>query len=234
MQLLTVADVHTFYGFSEVLRGVSLEVRQGTIACLLGRNGMGKTTLLRSIMGLTPCRRGEITFDGKRIDSLKPDRIFDVGIGYVPQGRRMFPYLTVEENLRMGLHDKRQKRPAIFEELFELFPILADRLTQKAGTLSGGQQQMLAIARALAGRPRLLLVDEPTEGIQPSIVDEILKLLVRMNQTGGLTIFLVEQNLELALSVAAEFYVMEKGLIVERGKVEGMARQTIVEKYLVV
>ncbi|GFP28737.1 branched-chain amino acid transport system ATP-binding protein [Candidatus Hakubella thermalkaliphila] len=198
MALLIVKDVHTFYGSSEVLRGVSLEVQQGRIVCLLGRNGMGKSTLLRSIVGLTPPKQGAITFNGKRIESLKPDRIFDLGIGYVPQGRRVFPYLTVEENLRLGLRNKGEKRPAIFEELFEILPILADRLRQKAGTLSGGEQQMLVIARALAGKAKLLLVDEPTEGIQPTIVDEILKLLARMNESGGLTILLVEQNMELA------------------------------------
>jgi len=234
MSLLAVRGVRTFYGFSEVLRGVSMEVRQGRICCLLGRNGMGKSTLLRTVMGLTPCREGEIVFDGTRIEKLRPDVVFDLGIGYVPQGRRMFPYLTVEENLRLGLRNKGERGPAVFEELFELFPILAERLRQKAGTLSGGQQQMLAIARALAGRPTLLLVDEPTEGIQPSIVDRILDLLAQLNRENGLTILLVEQNIELALSVAADFYVMQKGLVVEGGAVEDMDRQAIIEKHLVV
>ncbi|RJQ11138.1 MAG: urea ABC transporter ATP-binding subunit UrtE [Bacillota bacterium] len=232
--MLAVRGVHTFYGLSEALRGVSLEVQHGRICCLLGRNGMGKSTLLRTIMGLTPCREGEITFDGTRIETLKPDAVFNLGIGYVPQGRHMFPYLTVEENLRLGLRNKADRRPDVFGELFELFPILAERLRQKAGTLSGGQQQMLAIARALAGRPRLLLVDEPTEGIQPSIVDRILQLLAQLNKDDGLTILLVEQNMELALSVAADFYVMQKGMVVEGGTVELMDRHKIIQKYLVV
>ena len=231
---LNVEQVQTFYGPSHVLHGVTLSVEQGRIATLLGRNGMGKTTLMRTIMGLTPASEGTIEFDGHRIERLPPYGIFDLGMGYVPQGRRMFPHLTVQENLRMGLRDKKQRSPAIFERLFGYFPILRERLKQKAGTLSGGEQQQLAIARALAGEVRMMLLDEPTEGIQPSIVDEILELLVRINREQNLTILLVEQNMELALSVAEDFFVMEKGLIVESGSVATMNKDVIIQKYLVV
>ena len=220
MAYLNAEEVHSFYGLSHVLYGASLAVEKGRIATLLGRNGMGKTTLLRTIMGLTPCKTGVITFDEKHIERLKPYDIYDLGVGYVPQGRHVFPYLSVQENLRMGLRNKRQRRPEIFEKLFDLFPILRERLKQKAGTLSGGEQQQLAIARALAGEVSIMLLDEPTEGIQPSIVDEILELLVQINSAEGLTILLVEQNMELALSVAHDFYVMEKGIVVEGGPVE--------------
>ncbi|MBW2058423.1 MAG: ABC transporter ATP-binding protein [Deltaproteobacteria bacterium] len=231
---LILDDVHTYYGVSHVLHGVSLQVGRGRFACLLGRNGMGKTTTLRSIMGLTPASRGSITYRGERIEGLRPYEIYALGIGYVPQGRRMFPYLTVHENLRMGLRDKRQKNPVIFDKLFELFPVLAERRRQKAGTLSGGEQQMLAIARALAGEAGMLLLDEPTEGVQPNIVDEILQLLARINESEGLTILLVEQNIEMALGVAQDYYVMEKGVVVEGGAVSQMDREAVVERYLVV
>jgi urea transport system ATP-binding protein len=234
MAYLTIKDVHSFYGPSHILHGASLEVERGKIATLLGRNGMGKTTLLRTIMGLTPAKTGEIVFDGKRIEHLKPYDIYDGGVGYVPQGRHMFPFLTVQENLRMGLRNKRQRNPAIFEKLFEYFPILKERLKQKAGTLSGGEQQQLAIARALAGEVKIMLLDEPTEGIQPSIVDEILELLVEINRTDELTILLVEQNMELALSVAESYFVMEKGVIVDGGSVAQMDKEDVIRNYLVV
>lgn len=234
MSYLSVKDVHSYYGLSHVLHGASLDVEEGRIVTLLGRNGMGKTTLLRTIMGLTPAKSGSIVFDGHAIERLKPYDIFDLGVGYVPQGRHMFPYLTVHENLRMGLRKKRQRNPQIFEKLYELFPILKERLKQKAGTLSGGEQQQLAIARALAGEVKIMLLDEPTEGIQPSIVDEILDLLKRVNETEGLTIFLVEQNMELALSVADDYFVMEKGLVVEGGPVASMDKERVIHEYLVV
>jgi len=234
MAHLSIDGVHTFYGPSHVLHGVTLAVDKGRIATLLGRNGMGKTTLMRTIMGLAPAAEGAIEFDGRHIEQLPPYDIFDLGMGYVPQGRRMFPHLTVQENLRMGLRNKRQRKPDVFESLFDYFPILRERLKQKAGTLSGGEQQQLAIARALAGEVRMMLLDEPTEGIQPSIVDEILELLVRINRNQELTILLVEQNMELALSVAEDFFVMEKGLIVESGKVSEMDKDAVIHKYLVV
>lgn len=234
MAHLTVEDVHTYYGPSHVLHGASLAVEKGRVAALLGRNGMGKTTLLRSIMGLTPAASGEIHLSGTRIDRLQPFDIFDRGVGYVPQGRHVFPYLTVQENLRLGLRNKKKRDPEIFEKLFEYFPILAERRRQKAGTMSGGEQQQLAIARALAGEVEIMLLDEPTEGIQPSIVDEILELLVRINRADGLTILLVEQNMELALSVAQDFFVMKKGVIVDSGLVDGMDKERVIKDHLVV
>ena len=231
---LVLVNVHTYYGISHVLHGVSLTVNRGKFACLLGRNGMGKTTTLRSIIGLTPASSGAITYRGRQIEKLKPYETFELGIGYVPQGRRMFPFLTVHENLRMGLRDKRQRNSPLFERIFELFPVLAERQKQKAGTLSGGEQQMLAIARALAGEVTMLLLDEPTEGVQPNIVDQIFLLLTRINKVEGLTILLVEQNIELALSVAEDYFVMQKGVVVENGTVEGMDREAVVERYLTV
>lgn len=234
MNLLTLKEVYTYYGTSEILHGVNLILKEKSITCLLGKNGMGKSTMLRSIMGLTSCKNGEILFRDKRIDALKPDTIFNLGIGYVPQGRRLFPNMTVGENLRMGLKDKSEKNPSVFNEIFDVFPILEERMLQKAGTLSGGQQQMLAISRALAGRPQLLLVDEPTEGIQPSIVDDILRQLSWLNESMGLSLLLVEQNIDLAISIAQEYLIMNKGLIVDTGSIEDMDRQAVINKYLVV
>ena len=231
---LSVRDVHTYYGQSYVLQGVDLGVARGDFVTLLGRNGMGKTTLLRSIMGLTPSRKGEIHFNGERIDGLKPHQVFSRRVGYVPQGRHMFPHLSVKENLRLGLRDKTQKESPIYERMYGYFPILAERRDQAAGTLSGGEQQMLAIARALAGEVELLLLDEPTEGVQPSIVDQILDLLVIINSQENLSILLVEQNMELALGVARSYYIMSKGVVVEGGRVEDMDRDSVVEKYMVV
>jgi urea ABC transporter ATP-binding protein UrtE len=234
MAYLSTEDVHSFYGPSHVLHGVTMGVDKGRIVTLLGRNGMGKTTLLRTVMGLTPAKSGTVVFADKEVQRLRPYELYAMGVGYVPQGRHMFPYFTVHENLRMGLRNKRQRRPAIFEKLFEYFPVLKERLKQKAGTLSGGEQQQLAIARALAGEVEILLLDEPTEGIQPSIVDEILELLVEINRSEGLTILLVEQNMELALSVANEYYVMEKGIIVDGGAVADMDKEAVIREYLVV
>lgn len=234
MDLLTTSAVHSYYGASHVLHGVNLKVSQGSFTCVLGRNGMGKTTLLRTIMGLTPARSGQIVFDGQNIEAKTPYAIYDLGLGYVPQGRHIFPYLTVEENLRLGLRNKRLKNSPLFERIFDQFPVLRERLKQKGGTLSGGEQQILAIARALAGEVSLLLLDEPTEGIQPSVVDEILERLSALNAEDGLTIILVEQNMDLALSVADTYYVVEKGIVVEGGHVADIDKETVIERYLVV
>jgi urea transport system ATP-binding protein len=234
MACLSVREVHTYYGQSHVLHGASLEIESGRLVTLLGRNGMGKTTLMRTIMGLTPAKIGEIEFNERRIEKSQPHEIFGMGIGYVPQGRHVFPHLSVQENLRLGLRNKRQRSSPLFEKLFDLFPILKERAKQQAGTLSGGEQQQLAIARALAGEVQLLLLDEPTEGIQPTIVDSILSLLVKINREDGLTILLVEQNMELALSVAQDYLVMEKGVIVEGGPAASIDKDTVIGKYLCV
>jgi urea transport system ATP-binding protein len=234
VDLLTIKGVHSYYGASHVLHGVNLNITQGSLTCVLGRNGMGKTTLLRTIMGLTPAKKGEIHFGDQRIEGKAPYAVYDLGLGYVPQGRHIFPYLTVEENLRLGLRNKRSKRSPLFEKIFDEFPVLRERLKQKGGTLSGGEQQMLAIARALAGEVTLLLLDEPTEGIQPSVVDEILERLSALNAQEGLTIVLVEQNMDMALSVADTYFVMEKGMVVEGGHVADIDKETVIERYLVV
>lgn len=231
---LLVNNVHTYYGVSHVLHGASLIVELGGFVTLLGRNGMGKTTLLRSIMGLTPTSQGEIFFGNKSIEKLRPHQVYKLGIGYVPQGRHMFPHLTVLENLRTGLRDKRKKKSPILDKLYEQFPILFARRNQHAGTLSGGEQSILAIARALAGEADMLLLDEATEGVQPNIVDMILEYLLEINQKQGITILLVEQNMELALSVARGYFVMSKGVVVQGGSVNDMDRQAVVEQYMVV
>ena len=234
MACLSVRGVHTYYGQSHVLHGSVSQIESGRLVTLLGRNGMGKTTLMRTIMGLMPARTGKIEFNEQRIEKSQPYDIFGMGIGYVPQGRHVFPHLASTRTSRLGLRNKRQRSSPLFEKLFDLFPILKERLKQQAGTLSGGEQQQLALARALAGEVRLLLLDEPTEGIQPTIVDSILSLLVRINREDGLTILLVEQNMELALSVAQDYLIMEKGVIVEGGPAANIDKDAVISKYLCV
>lgn len=234
--MLEVRNLHVFYGGIHALKSVTLELSQGEIVTLIGSNGAGKSTTLMSISGIVPPRSGEIIFQGTPIQGMSPDVIFSLGIVQVPEGRRIFPQLSVVENLHMGAY-LRKDRHGIRDDIdyvFGIFPRLAERRHQLGGTLSGGEQQMLAIARALAGECRIMLLDEPTEGIQPSIVDEILELLARVNAEEALTIFLVEQNMELALSVAHDYYVMEKGVIVDGGPVAGMNKDEVIEKYLVV
>jgi branched-chain amino acid transport system ATP-binding protein len=214
--MLKVKDIHTFYGNIEALKGVSLEISEGEIITLIGANGAGKSTTLMSICGITPARSGEITFMDQAITYLKPDKIVSRGICQVPEGRRIFPYLTVTENLDMGAF-LRKDGPGIkkdMEYVFELFPILAERRHQTGGTLSGGEQQMLAISRALMARPRLLLLDEPSLGLAPLIVRRIFDIIQKINHEQNTTIFLVEQNANLALQVAHRGYVMENGRIV--------------------
>jgi branched-chain amino acid transport system ATP-binding protein len=210
--MLEVADVHTYYGESHVLHGVSLEVRTGEAVALLGRNGVGKTTLIRSVMGFTPPRRGAIRYDGRELHRLPPYRIARAGLALVPQGRRIFAPLSVAENLRLGA----RRGAWTAARVHEIFPRLAERSLQSGGTLSGGEQQMLAIGRALMTNPRLVLLDEPSEGLAPIIVREIGRVLVRLKEA-GLSILLVEQNVPLALRVADRVYVMSKGQIVYHG-----------------
>ena len=213
--MLSLVDIHTYYGNIQALKGVSLEVDEGEIITLIGANGAGKTTTLMSISGIAPPRSGEVRFMDKAITRVNPDRIVSMGISQVPEGRRIFPYLTVLENLDMGafLRDDADGVKSDLDYVFDLFPILAERRNQAGGTLSGGEQQMLAISRALMARPRLLLLDEPSLGLAPLIVKQIFEIIKKINKENNTTIFLVEQNANLALKVAHRGYVMENGRI---------------------
>ena len=213
--MLTVEDLHASYGGSLILQGVDLSVSRGEIRAIMGRNGMGKTTLLKAIMGLVAPQSGRILLEGLQIQSVPTHEIAAKGISYVPQGREIFGEFTVYENLRLGTLCKPRTERKIPQDVFEYFPILYERRNQRAGSFSGGEQQMLAIARALVSRPKLLLLDEPSEGIQPSIVMEICTILKKIIAETGLTILIVEQNVDMILEVAAECAFMEKGAIVE-------------------
>jgi branched-chain amino acid transport system ATP-binding protein len=215
--MLEVADVHTYYGESHVLHGVSLDVRAGEAVALLGRNGVGKTTLIRTVAGFTPPRAGHVRFEGRDIHRLPAHRIARAGLALVPQGRRIFAPLTVAENLVIGA----RQGPWTPARIHEIFPRLRERAAQGGGSLSGGEQQMLAIGRALMTNPRLLLLDEPSEGLAPLIVREIGRVLARLKES-GLAILLVEQNVPLALRVADRVYVMSKGQIVYHGASSGL------------
>ena len=214
--MLTVQNINQYYGGSHILRDVSLTAAPGKVTVLLGRNGVGKTTLLKSLMGLVPFKSGAITFDGKPIDQAKPYDRARAGIGFVPQGREIFGRLTVEENLRMGLAYKSGSTP-VPPHLFELFPVLKQMLKRRGGDLSGGQQQQLAIARALAPGPRLLILDEPTEGIQPSIIKDIGRVIRMLADRGEMAILLCEQYYDFAQELADDYLVMERGEVIARG-----------------
>jgi urea transport system ATP-binding protein len=220
--MLSVKDVSLHYGASQALRGVDLEARPGEVTCVLGRNGVGKTSLLRAIMGHHAISSGSIRFDGRSLTGLKPYERAALGIAYVPQGREIFPLLSVQENLETGfsLLPRRQRR--LPDEIFELFPVLKSMLRRRGGDLSGGQQQQLAIARALVMKPRLLLLDEPPEGIQPSIIKDIGRAISHLRHKGGLSIVLVEQYFEFARDLADRFVVMERGEVVEAGTRDGL------------
>ncbi len=215
--MLNIDAVNQYYGGSHILRNVSLTLDKGQVLALLGRNGVGKTTLLKSLMGLVGIKSGSITLDGQRIDHLRPDARARLGLGYVPQGREIFPRLTVEENLRMGLATK-PGGSAIPAELYELFPVLRQMLHRRGGDLSGGQQQQLAIARALAAGPKLLVLDEPTEGIQPSIIKDIERVIRMLAARGDMAILLVEQYYDFAKSLADQYAVMSRGEVIKAGK----------------
>jgi urea transport system ATP-binding protein len=218
--MLTVKNINQYYGGSHILRDVSLEAQDGKVTVLLGRNGVGKTTLLKSLMGLVPIRTGTIEFDGRHIEKSTPYERARAGIGFVPQGREIFARLTVEENLKMGLAYKPAGTP-IPPQLFELFPVLKQMLNRRGGDLSGGQQQQLAIARALAAQPKLLILDEPTEGIQPSIIKDIGRVIRMLADTGingqRMAVLLVEQYYDFAEELADEYLVMERGVFIARG-----------------
>jgi urea transport system ATP-binding protein len=220
--MLDIKQLNQFYGGSHILWDVDLSVPTGSCTCLMGRNGMGKTTLLKCIMGLLPVASGELAYDGQDLSKAAADHRARVGIGYVPQGREIFSQLTVEENLRIGLAARKDKRRDIPEEIFALFPVLKKMLRRRGGDLSGGQQQQLAIGRALVLQPRLLILDEPTEGIQPNIVHEIGDIILRLNKEQNLTVLLVEQKLPFARRVASEFRIIDKGRVVAGGAIAGL------------
>jgi urea transport system ATP-binding protein len=234
--MLEVDALTVAYGQSQVLSGVTLGVPEGQVVCLMGRNGVGKTTLLKSIMGLLRQRSGSVSFRGQNVSSWAPHKRSQAGIGYVPQGRHIFPFLSVHENLLMGLealsNGSRNDGEAV-EEMYDQFPALKVNPNKLAGTLSGGQQQQLALARALVRRPKVLLLDEPTEGLQPSIVQEIEDLIQELRQRRNTAILLVEQFLHLALAVADHCFLMEKGEIVLNGPPQSLD-QHLIREYLAV
>ncbi|UZX14805.1 urea ABC transporter ATP-binding subunit UrtE [Thermus sp. PS18] len=231
--MLEVLDVETGYGDGQVLWGVSLAVDRAEAVALLGRNGVGKTTLLKTVLGHLPLKSGRVVYRGRDITRLAPHHRARLGIGYVPQGRGIFPFLTVEENLKTGLaalagrlHPRAQRIP---EAVFELFPILWELRAKRAGALSGGQQQQLAIARALVGLPDLLLLDEPTEGIQPSVVEKIQEALFWIRSELRIALLVVEQNLDFVWGFAQRFYVMDRGQVVMGGKVREANPETVAQ-----
>ena len=233
--MLELKNVHTYYGNIHALKGISIELSEGEIITLIGANGAGKSTTLMSICGIAPPRSGEIHFMGQPIQHLSPNQVVHLGISQVPEGRRIFPYLTVMENLDMGAFlrpDKVSVRKDV-EYIFSLFPILAERRNQAGGTLSGGEQQMLALSRALMARPRLLLMDEPSLGLAPIIVRRIFDIIKKINAENNTTIFLVEQNANLALKVADRGYVMETGRITLSDTADNlMANEDVKKAYL--
>ncbi|WP_222890607.1 urea ABC transporter ATP-binding subunit UrtE [Enterobacter sp. C2] len=221
--MLEVNELHQYYGGSHILRGLSFATHPGEVTCLLGRNGVGKTTLLKCLMGLIPAKSGTISWQGKPINRQKPHQRVRSGMAYVPQGREIFPRLTVEENLLMGLaRFTGSQARQVPDEIYDLFPVLREMKQRRGGDLSGGQQQQLAIGRALACRPQLLILDEPTEGIQPSVIKEIGVVIKTLAARGDMAILLVEQFYDFAAELADSYLVMSRGAIVQRGRGEEM------------
>lgn len=230
--MLKLESVSTYYGNIQALKEVSLSINEGEIVALIGANGAGKSTTLMSICGVTPPRKGRVLFEGEDITHLSSEKIVALGINQVPEGRRIFPYLTVKENLDMGAFLRKSKTEVQrdLEYVFELFPRLAERRHQQGGTLSGGEQQMLAISRALMSRPKLLLLDEPSLGLAPILVQQIFKIIRQINRDNNTTIFLVEQNANLALKTAHKGYVMETGRVTLYDTAENLLNNEEVKK----
>lgn len=231
--MLKLEGINQYYGESHTLWDLDLNVAEGECTCLMGRNGVGKTTLLKCIMGLLLVREGVIKYQGEDLTKLSAERRAHMGIGYVPQGRQIFPLLTVEENLRIGLQARRDGLKTIPEYIYEMFPVLQEMLGRRGGDLSGGQQQQLAIGRALVTDPKLLILDEPTEGIQPNIVHEIGDVIRKLNRDIGLTVLLVEQKLPFVRRVADSFIILDRGRMMAAAKVNDL-NDELIRKYLTV
>ena len=225
--MLSVEDIDLYYGASHALRRVSLSAKKGEVTCVLGRNGVGKTSLLRAIFGLQPIRAGRITWEGQILNDVPPHQRARAGLALVPQGREIFPRLTVLENLETGFAPLARELCHIPDEIFALFPILKGMLHRRGGDLSGGQQQQLAIARALVTRPRLLILDEPTEGIQPSIIKDVEQVIRALAERGNMAILLVEQYFEFARNLAAAYFLMQRGEVVVSGRREDMDEEAV-------
>src|SRR5580692_2995667 len=225
--MLEIRGLNQFYGGSHILWDINLDVPVGSCTCLMGRNGMGKTTLLKCIMGLLPAASGQILYEGRELRGLAAEQRAPLRIGYVPQGREIFSQLTVEENLRIGLAVRRPRVREVPEHLYHMFPVLKQMLHRRGGDLSGGQQQQLAIARALVLDPRLLILDEPTEGIQPNIVHEIGDIVLKLNKEEGLAVLLVEQKLPFARRVASEFCILANGRRVASGAIDELTNDVV-------
>jgi urea transport system ATP-binding protein len=231
--MLRIENLNQYYGESHTLWDVTLNIPAGSRVCLMGRNGMGKTTLLQCIMGLLPIKTGNIEFEGQNITNQSAELRARLGVGFVPQGRQIFSQLSVEENLLIGLNARRDKLRKIPERIFDLFPVLKDMLHRRGGDLSGGQQQQLAIGRALVLDPKLLILDEPCEGIQPNIVQQIGDVLLKLNEEENVTILLVEQKLPFARRVGQQFTIMDKGRSVASGPMQKLSDQ-LIQKHLTV
>jgi len=236
--MLEIENLQAFYGESNIIPNLTLSVPDGEIVCIVGRNGVGKSTTLKSIMGLIKTPSGSIKLDGEEIIKKKPYERASLGIGYVPQGRDIFPQLTVAENLDLGFQVKgkkvsKEEKEKTLNEMYELFPILKEFLNRKGGNLSGGQQQQLAIARALVSHPKLLILDEPTEGIQPSVIEDIANAIEKVNKNLGVTVLIVEQYLDFVLDVSNRYYVLEKGQVVLNGLTKEANAELIQSKMIV-
>ena len=231
MTVLSVRNLETFYGAIMALRGVSIDVAQGEIVTILGANGAGKTTLMKTIAGLMDPEKGTITFMGDAISGLDPDRVVARGIALVPEGREVFPYLTIEENLKLGAYTRKDNTADDLDLVYQYFPILKERRRQSAGFLSGGQQQMLAIGRGLMARPKLMMLDEPSLGLSPLLTQEIFGIIARLNAEQGVTMLLVEQNAHIALATAHKGYVLEMGRIVMAGAAEKLRASADIQEF---